>query len=72
MKVLLDVTLCGLQDKINRQILVDENIKLTDLCEFIIVSMNGKKIPIYALEYGKIIYFPYNVEETKNEKNYWV
>lgn len=69
MKVLLNVTLDELEDKINRQILVDENIELTDLCEFIIVSMNGKKIPIYTLEYGEVIYYPYDIEETKDEKN---
>ncbi|MBP3460925.1 MAG: hypothetical protein J6K21_00750 [Bacilli bacterium] len=68
MKVLLNVTLCELEDKINRQILVDENIFLTDLCEYVIVSMNGKKIPIYELEYGRNIYWPYDIEEIQNEK----
>lgn len=68
MKLLLNVTLCELEDKINRQILVDENIKLTALCEYIIVSMNGKKIPVYVLEYRETTYFPYDIEETENEK----
>ena len=68
MKVLLNVTLCELEDKINRQILVDENILLTDLCEYVIVSMDGKKIPIYELEYDKNVYYPYDIEETQNEK----
>lgn len=69
MKVLLNVTLCELEDKINRQILVDENILLTDLCEYVIISMDGKKIPIYELEYGKSIYLPHDIEESENEKS---
>ena len=68
MKVLLNVTLVVLEDKINRQILVDENIELKDLCEFIIVSMNGSKIPLYRIEYGKTIYYPHEIEESKNDK----
>lgn len=68
MKVLLNVTLYELEDKINRQILVDENILLTDLCEYVIISMAGKKIPIYVLEYDKNTYWPYDIEESKYEK----
>lgn len=68
MKVLLNASLCELDDKINRKILVDEDILLTDLCEYVIVSMDGKKIPIYELEYGKNIYWPYNIEESRYEK----
>ncbi len=69
MKVLLNVTINELEDDINRQILVDENIKLKDLCEFIIISMNGNKIPIYTLEYGEKIYYPYEIIESKYEKS---
>lgn len=58
MKVVLNVSIEELENKINRQIIVDDNIKLTDLCEYIIVSMNGKKIPIYDLEYGNVTYYP--------------
>ena len=43
MKVVLNVVVEELEKYINRQIIVDENIKLTDLCEYIIISMNGKK-----------------------------
>ena len=43
MKIMLNVVLEELEDEINRQILVDENIQLVDLCEFVIVSMNGGK-----------------------------
>lgn len=49
--------------------MVDENILLTDLCEYVIVSMDGKKNPIYELEYGKSIYLPYDIEESENEKS---
>lgn len=69
MKVLLNVTLGELENKINRQIEVDENISLIDLCEFIIVSMNGTKIPIYELECGNVTYYPYPIEESKDEKS---
>ena len=69
MKVLLNVTLGELADKVNRQIEVDENINLKNLCEYIIVSMNGNKIPIYELEYGNVTYYPYLVEESKTEKS---
>lgn len=31
--------------------------------------MNGKKIPIYELECNKKVYYPYEIEETKNEKS---
>ena len=34
MKVLLNVTVGEIPDKINRQIEVDENISLSDLCEY--------------------------------------
>ena len=36
MKVLINVTLGDLASKVNRQIEVDENISLRDLCEYII------------------------------------
>lgn len=68
MKLLLEVKLDNLNDKINRQILVDENIELIDLCEYIIVSMNGTKIPIYELHRGKVIYYPFDIKETKLER----
>lgn len=42
MKVLLSVTVKTLEDKLNRQIKIDEDILVTDLFEFIIVSFNGK------------------------------
>ena len=69
MKLMLSVVLEELEDKINRQILVDENIQLVDLCEFVIVSMNGGKIPIYEFKFDKKVYYPYKIEETKNEKS---
>ncbi len=69
MKIMLSVVLEELEDEINRQILVDENIQLVNLCEFVIVSMNGEKIPIYEFECDKIVYYPYEIEETKNEKS---
>lgn len=27
---------------------IDENIKLKDLCEYIVISMHGEKIPFYC------------------------
>ncbi len=68
MKVLLNVTLGEIANKINRQIEVDENISLRDLCEYIIVSMNGSKIPIYEFVDGNITYNPYFIEETNRDK----
>lgn len=68
MKVVLNVSLEELENKINRQIIVDDNIKLTDLCECIIVSMNGKKIPIYDLEYGRVTYYPIENLDTDIEE----
>ncbi len=69
MKVKLNVLLEELEDKINRQILVDENIQLINLCEFVIVSMNGKKIPIYELDCNGKVYYPYENEETEKKKS---
>ena len=69
MKVLLNVTLKRLENKINRQVLVSQDILLTDLCEYIIVSMNGRKIPLYRLEIDDILYSPgEEVEEENDEK----
>ena len=72
MKVVLNVLLEELEDKINRQILVDENIQLVDLCEFIIVSMNGKKIPIYELECEKKYIIHMKLKKLKMRKVCWV
>ena len=58
MKVLLNVTVGEIPDKINRQIEVDENISLSDLCEYIIISMNGNKILLYGFMDDDIIYSP--------------
>ena len=69
MKLLLNITLGEIPNKINRQVEVDENISLKDLCQFIIVSMNGSKIPMYELNYKNVIYYPYLIKETKKEKN---
>ena len=69
MKVLLNVKVDELEKEINRQIIVNENIKLQDLCEFIIIAMNGKKIPIYLIEYNNIFYYPLDIDESKNEKS---
>lgn len=69
MKVLLDVTLCELEDKVNRQIEVDERICLKDLCEFIIVSMSGSRFPFYELEYKDVTYYPLLTEDSENKKS---
>ena len=68
MKVLLNITLGEIPNRINRQVEVDENISLKDLCEYIIISMNGSKIPIYEFEYGDVTYYPYLIKESKKEK----
>lgn len=69
MKVELNVTLEGLEDKINRQIIVNDNISLIDLCEYIIISMNGNKIPIYNLDYNETTYFPDKIYELDDQKS---
>lgn len=69
MKVLFNVTVEDLETEINRQILVDENTELTALCEFVIISMDGKKIPEYNLECDGVTYYPYKVEDSKYEKS---
>ena len=57
MKVLMNVSLDELDSKINRKIEVDDNIGLDELCEYIIISMNGTKIPFYSLDYENETYF---------------
>ncbi len=42
MKVLLNVTVKSLEEKLNRQIKIDENIKVCDLFEYVVASFNGK------------------------------
>ena len=69
MKVLLNVTLGELANKVNRQIEVDENKSLENLCEYIIVAMNGNKMPFYELESGDITYYPYLFKENEKEKS---
>ena len=50
MRVLLNVYVERLDDKINRKIEVNSSIKLDDLCEYIIISLNGKKTYNYSFE----------------------
>lgn len=70
MKILLNVTLGEIGTNVNRQVMIDEMITLDDLCEFIIISMNGKKMPIYELEYKDYVYYPgdYDIDEYKYER----
>lgn len=58
MKALINVEVCELEKKINRQIIVDEYLKLSDFCEFVIISLDGKNIPFYDLQIGLNTYFP--------------
>lgn len=69
MRVLLNITLGEIPNKINRQVEVTNSISLKDLCEYIIISMNGSKIPMYELECGNVTYYPYSFNETKKEKS---
>ena len=70
MKILLNVALERLETKINRQILVNQDILLTDLCEYIIVAMNGNQFPLlYRLEINDFLYYPENIEEDGDEKS---
>ena len=55
MKYLLNIIVEDIP-QINRQALVDEFIKLDDLCEYIIVSLNGSQIPCYDLKINKGYY----------------
>ena len=55
MKYLLNIIVEDIP-QINRQVLVDEFIKLDDLCEYIIVSLNGSQIPCYDLKINKGYY----------------
>ena len=57
MKALINVEVCELEKKINRQIIVDEYLKISDFCEFVIVSLNGNNIPFYNLQIGMNNYF---------------
>lgn len=68
MRIALNVVVEEIENYINRKVIVDENIKLIDLCEYIIISMNGKKIPIYTLEHEETIYYPYDIIESEYEK----
>ena len=66
MKAVISVYLYYFEE-IYRQIVVDYDIKLTDLCEYIIVSMNGSKIPFYSLYYNKVEYFAYKFDDDDND-----
>lgn len=69
MKLIISVFLDKLEKEINRQILVDENISLKDFCEYIIVSINGNKMPLYELICGKVRYYPFYIDEETNFKS---
>ncbi len=64
MKIVLNVSLAYLENEFNRKIEVDDSIKLTDLCEYIIVSFNGNCKHVYDLEMNNgenyLSYIPYN------------
>lgn len=69
MKVVLNVALERFETRINRQVLASQDILLTDLCEYVIVSMNGHKFPLYRLEIEDVLYYAEDMEEEKNEKS---
>lgn len=68
MNILLNVTVEDLEKYINRQINVSDEIELANLCEYINVSLNGKKALSYILEYSDTVYYPYPIYESDNEK----
>lgn len=69
MKVVLNVALERFKERINRQVLASQETLLTDLCEYVIVSMNGHKLPLYRLEIGDVLYYAEDMKEEKNEKS---
>lgn len=49
MKLKMEVYLKGLKSKVNRQILVNDDLSLQDFCEYVILSMNGNCKHLYQL-----------------------
>ena len=49
MKIILEVYIDRLQRYVNRRIKVSDNMKVSDLCEYIIVSLNGDCKHLYQL-----------------------
>ena len=69
MKAIISVYL-GEMEEIYRKIVVDYDIRLSDLCEYIIISMNGSKIPFYSLFYKKVKYCPNDFDDEESIYDY--
>ena len=67
--VYVDDLFDDLEEKLNRTIVVDENISLSDFCEIISISLGKVYSPLYILKYKNDLYSLYDFE-TKNINEY--
>ncbi len=69
MKIVVCVYVDELEKKLNRTIVVDKNISLSDFCEIINISLGNIYSPLYILKYKNNLYSLYDFE-TKNINDY--
>lgn len=69
MKVLLNVVVENIEKDINRQIIVDDNLKLSNFCEMIILSFNGEYIQFYEFLTDDNSYSPVNLMDSQPVDN---
>ena len=69
MKIVVCVYVDELEKKLNRTIVVDENISLSDFCEIINISLGNIYSPLYILKHKNNLYSLYDFE-TKNINDY--
>ena len=64
MKVLLNVVVENIENDINRQIIVDDNLRLSNFCEMLILSFNGEYLQFYEFLTDDNSYSPVNLKDS--------
>ena len=64
MKVLLNVVVENIENDINRQIIVDDNLRLSNFCEMLILSFNGEYLHFYEFLTDDNSYSPVNLKDS--------
>lgn len=69
MKVLLNVEVENIEKDINRQIIVDDNLRLSNFCEMLILSFNGEYLQFYEFFTDDNLYSPLDLKDSLSVDN---
>ena len=69
MKVLLNVEVENIEKDINRQIIVDDNLRLSNFCEMLILSFNGEYPYFYEFHTDDNSYSPLDLKDSLSVDN---